>query len=187
MEKLKNNRVLKVIWNICYTLLFILTVATLLVVLLQRFSNNSLSLGGFKIFNVVSESMAPKYVIGDVLLSKTVPIDDIKIGDDIVYNGEKGDFAGKIVTHRVIEIEPAEAEKERVFHTQGIANDTEDPTITDRQIMGTIVCKIPILSQISKVGSNIYALYFLIFVPMTILICLELRKVILHFVRKKDE
>jgi len=108
LEKLKNNKVLRFIWNVIYWILVVFTVATLLVVLLQRTSNNALSLGGLRIFNIVSESMVPKYEIGDVLLSKSVNSDDIKIGDDVVYNGEKGDVAGKIVTHRVVEIEQGE-------------------------------------------------------------------------------
>ena len=75
----------------------------------------------------------------------------------------------------------------RIFHTQGLANDQEDPTITGNQIMGVIVCKIPILSQIAKVINNLYSFYFVIFIPLAILICLELRKIIIYFFRKDDD
>ena len=185
MEKLKNNKLLKFIWNTVYWLIVILTAATLLVVILQRTSNNTLSLGGFRIFNVSSRSMEPKYYIGDVLLSKSVNMDEIKVGDDVVYNGEKGDFAGKIVTHRVINIE-FEENGQKIFHTQGIANEIEDPAITGKQIIGIAIGAIPVLSQITKVINNLYSFYFIIFVPMAILLCLELRKIVVYFFRKKD-
>lgn len=186
MEKIKENKAVKIILNLLYFLLVLLTLATLIVVILQRVSNNTLSLGGFRIFNVVSESMKPKYNIGDVLLSKTVNIEEIKVGDDVVYNGEKGDFTGKIVTHRVIEIETLE-NGEKIFHTQGIANDTEDPEISARQIMGTVIGKVPVLSQIAKMATNLYSFYFIIFIPMAILIGLELRKIVVNFMNKNEK
>lgn len=108
MEKLKNNATLKFIWNFAYWILVIFTLAVLLIVVLQRVSNNSLSLGGFRVFNIVSQSMMPKYNVGDVLLSRAVNTDNITVGDDVVYNGEKADVAGRIVTHRVIKIEKNE-------------------------------------------------------------------------------
>ena len=186
MEKLKNNKLLRFIWNLCYWVLVVFTVATLIIVLLQRTSNNSLSVGGFRIFNIVSESMMPVYAIGDVLLSKTTELKDIKVGDDVVYNGEKGSFAGKIVTHRVIKIDNKEG-GELVFHTQGVANTEEDPEVSGKQIMGVIVGKVPILSQIAKVAQNLYSFYFVIFIPMAVLICLEVRKGIIRFIKKDEE
>ena len=185
VNKLKENKALKIILNILYWILVIFTLATLIIVILQRTSNNSLSAGGFRIFNVVTESMMPKYKIGDVLLSRAIDTNNIKVGDDVVYNGEKGEFAGKIVTHRVIDIEIDE-NGERIFHTQGIANLIEDPEIVGRQIMGVIVGKIPLLSQISIVSSNLYSFYFIIFLPLAVLIGLELRKVLVYFIKKEE-
>ena len=118
MKKLRENKLLKFIWNFFYWILVIFTLATLLVVVLQRTSNNTVSLGGFRIFNIVSESMMPKYAIGDVLLAKDTNANEIKVGDDVVYNGEKGDFVGKIVTHRVIEIEKGEDRKKHFPYTR---------------------------------------------------------------------
>lgn len=73
---------------------------------------------------------------------------------------------------------------ERIFHTQGIANSDEDPPITGKQIIGVIVCKVPILSQIAKLNNNVYTFYFVIFVPMVILIFTEIRRIIKHFTKK---
>ena len=179
LNDIKENKALKIVGNVLYWLLFIVTVLILLVVLIQRFSNNAIGLAGFRIFNVVSESMVPKYNIGDVLLAKTTDVDQIKVGDDVAYEGKEGDMADKIVTHEVIQIEDVDGQK--VFHTKGIANDAEDPTISGSQILGVIVYKIPILSSISKVITNLYSFYFIVFIPLVILIFLEIRKVIVGF------
>lgn len=184
-EKLKNNKPLMVVWNVVYTILVIFVILLLFVVLLQRFSNNNLSLGGFRIFNIVSESMVPKYQIGDILVSKTIDEKDIKVGDDIVYLGEKSSFAGKIVTHQVINIE--EENGELKIHTKGIANEEEDPVITANQVKGKIVYKIRSLSLISKIVNNLMSFYFVIFVPIVIIMFVQIRRIVSSLRENKEE
>lgn len=183
LNKLKENKLLRVIYNIFYYALVLLVLAILLVVILQRVSNNTISLGGFRIFKIVSESMVPKYELGDVLLAKTKDVEKISIGTDIIYRGDEGDFTDRIVTHQVIDIEDINGEY--VFHTKGLANETEDPTISEDQILGVVIYKSWIFSTIMKIMNNLYSFYFVIFVPVVILIFLDIRKIIINF--KKDE
>ena len=44
-----------------------LVVLILIVVLFQRFTNNNASIGGIRVFNIVTESMLPEYKVGDIL------------------------------------------------------------------------------------------------------------------------
>lgn len=185
IEKVKNNKPLKVIWNIFYAILVIFVLLLLLIVIMQRVSNNKVTLGGFSIFNIVTASMEPKYMIGDVLLAKNVSPQEIEIGDDVVYKGEKGNFAGKIVTHQVIDIE--EENNERKFHTKGLANDEEDPVISSSQVYGEVIYKIKTLSIISKIVNNLYAFYFAIFVPIAIILFIEIRKTVISIREEKDK
>lgn len=179
IKKIRENKVLKTIYNIFYGILFVVTVIILLAVVLQRVSNNTLSLGGFKMFNILTESMVPKYQVGDVLLAKTIHPNEIKLQDDIVYRGEKGDFSGKIITHQVIKIE--EENGEYKFHTKGIANAEKDPApISASQIQGKIIYKIQTLSFVTKIINNLYAFYFVVFMPIVILIFLEIRRIALN-------
>ena len=97
MKKLLENKALKIIGNILYYLLVILVVMILAVVLLQRVTNNNISLAGIRVFNIVTESMVPKYQVGDILISKTIEPDKIKEGDDLVYLGKEDSFKDKIV------------------------------------------------------------------------------------------
>ena len=185
LEKIKQNKALKIIYNIIYAILFILVLIILLVVVLQKVSNNTLSLGGFKLFNIVSESMIPKYQIGDILLAKETDVNDIKVGDDVVYMGNTGSFTGKIVTHQVIGIDEAEGKKQ--FHTKGLANEEEDPIVSEEQIQGVIVYKMQSLSFIAKIVNNLYGAYFVIFVPIVLIIFVELRKLILNKREEDDD
>lgn len=168
LKKITENPVLKLINNIVYVILFLIVASVLFVVILQRASNNVIALGGIRIFNIVSESMVPKYNIGDVLVVKSIEPQNIKVGDDIAYIGQESTFNQKIVTHQVIKIDYENGEY--IFHTKGIANILEDPLVHQNQVFGKVVYKIWILSLISKILSNVYVVFFGIFVPIVILI-----------------
>ena len=168
LKKITENPVLKLINNIVYVILFLIVASVLFVVILQRASNNAIALGGVRVFNIISESMIPKYNIGDVLVVKSIEPQNIKVGDDIAYIGQESTFNQKIVTHQVIKIDYENGEY--IFHTKGIANILEDPLVHQNQVFGKVVYKIWILSLISKILSNVYVVFFGIFVPMVILI-----------------
>ncbi|MBR3161157.1 MAG: signal peptidase I [Bacilli bacterium] len=165
---IKNNKVLNIIWRIIKGITTTIVIIIVLTIILQRVSNNKLTLGGFSIYTVVTKSMVPKYQVGDMLLSQRVDTDTIKVGDDVVYLGNTDTFNGKIITHQVIQIEGEGQNK--IFHTKGIANIVEDPTISGNQIYGKIVAKLTVLSLIAKVISNIYGMFFLVIIPIVILI-----------------
>lgn len=182
LKKIKENKALKIIGNILYVLLFIIVLLMLIVVILQRVSDNSISLGGYRLFTVATGSMEPEYNVGDILLSRQVDIDEIEVGDDVVYRGKEGSFKDKIVTHRVISIREENGEKK--FTTQGIANTEEDPEIDSSQIYGKVIYKVKTLSFIGQIAKNIYVFYFIIFIPIAIIIFRQIRNI---FAKDDDE
>ncbi len=169
VEKIKENKKLKLIGDIAYVLLFIIVVLMLVVVILQRASNNSISIGGYRMFSVATGSMIPVYNVGDVLVAKEVKPDEIKIDDDIVYKGAKGSFKDKVVTHRVISIEKEEDNNYKII-TKGVANTEQDPEIDQTQVYGKVIYKIKSLSFLGKMMKNMYVFYFAIFIPAALII-----------------
>ncbi len=160
----------------------IFIVLIMALIMIQKFSNNNLSLGGYRLFTIVTGSMEPKYNVGDMVLAKEVKASDIEVYDDVVYNGKEDDFAGKIVAHQVIKKEMKNGKYS--FVTKGIANPTEDPKISEDQIIGKIIYKTYVLSFISKIVNNVYGFYFLLFVPIVVLVFIEIIKIIEE---KKEE
>ncbi len=171
-----NSKLIKIVINIIKAITTFFIVCIFSIVFLQRVSNNGITLGGFSIYTVVTESMVPKYNVYDMILVKTIDTKDIKVYDDIVYKGEVDDFAGKIVTHRVEKIDTKD--NKLIFTTKGINNDLEDPLVNEDQVLGKVEHKFILLSLISKVVNNNYGFYFLIFVPLTIIIFLEVMSII---------
>lgn len=182
MKKLRENKTFKIIKSIINVILMIFCILFVLVVFMQRFSNNELSFFNYRMFTVASGSMEPKYKIGDVLIAKSVPQEEIKVGDAISYLGDKGSFNGMIITHQVIEIEKDENGK-YIYHTKGLTNLVEDPVVDYDQVYGKIIHKSTILSFMYTIVGSKYGLFLFIIIPLFYIIGSE----ILSFMLEREE
>lgn len=166
-ERINNNIFVK----IGKVFLYILVVMLLAVIIVQKVSNNTISVGGVRVFMVVSESMKDEYNIGDILISKHVNEDEINVGDNVTYLGEKSNLKGLIITHKVIKRD--EREGKVYFVTKGIANIAEDPEITYDQIYGKVVYRTIFLSLIAKLMNNQLS-YYLLFIIVGVIISIDI-------------
>lgn len=181
MEK-KENKGLKIVKSVLNFVIALLVILFVIVVVLQRFSNNKLSFFNFRMFTVVSGSMKPTYDIGDVLISKETDASKIKVGDTISYLGRAGSFSDKVITHKVVGIEKDENGK-YVFRTKGTANLVEDPLVYQDQLYGVVVYKVKLLSLIYKIVSTKYGMLIFVIIPLFYVIGSE----ILSFMLEKEE
>jgi len=172
LKGLKDNKIFKIISSGIKVIISFIIIIIILIIFIQRVSNNKITFFGYSMFTIVSESMVPKYVIGDMIIAKKLEAENIKVGDDVVYLGEESNLKDKIVTHQVINI--TNENGEYIFQTKGLANQYEEPEIKEEQIYGVVVYKSKLLSFLSKIVNNIYGFYFVIFVPFTILIFFEI-------------
>lgn len=146
------KKILKIIKIIM--VIFLILLVTFAIV--QKTTNNRGSIGGIKIFSVITGSMIPVYNIGDILIVKEVPIAEIKVNDDIVYQGEKASFKGKTITHRVLEIKKKEDGNYGII-TKGVANTARDPEINQTQVLGRVIGKISIMHYALRFIFNVYS------------------------------
>ena len=137
MQKLFENKALKIIYGIIKTFIVSFLVIYLLFVIIQRVTNNS-SIFGYRMFTVATGSMEPVYNVNDVILVKDTDPSTLKVGDDIAYLGNRDAVKGLVVTHRIIRIETLDDNK--VHYTlKGVNNKYEDPSITEDQILGKVL------------------------------------------------
>ena len=168
------RKTFKILWDIIVKLVTLLIVLISLIIIVQKVTNNKESFFGYRIFRVQTGSMIPKYQIGDVILVKKQDVDKIKVGDDVTYLGESSSVKGILITHRVIDIQEVDGKKE--FHTQGIANNLEDPVVHGNQINGVVQFKMPILTLLCKLLNNKYIFYFGAVLPLTLYIFFRVLK-----------
>jgi signal peptidase len=154
------SRVRLVLGSILVVVLFI----TLIVTLVSRISGKTPEMFGISLLRISSNSMEPELMVGDIILIKDTDIMQIKEGDIISYRGEKGSYAGKVITHKVIE-EPRFSEADGVYYltTAGIREGAHaDPEIEQTQVLGKLVCVVPLLGWLYNFFTTWYG--FLIFV-----------------------
>lgn len=168
------RKTFKILWDIIVKLVTLLIAFISLIIIVQKVTNNKESFFGYRIFRVQTGSMIPKYQIGDVILVKKQDVDKIKVGDDVTYLGESSSVKGILITHRVIDIQEVDGKKE--FHTQGIANNLEDPVVYGNQINGVVQFKMPILTLLCKLLNNKYIFYFGAVLPLTLYIFFRVLK-----------
>lgn len=164
---------MKKIGKIFYKVLAGLAILIMIWAVAQKASDNKLSIGGVKIFTVITGSMIPVYNIGDIIIVKEIPAEELKVDDDIVYKGKKGTFKNKIVTHRVISIDKEDDGNYKII-TKGVANTGRDPEIDQTQVLGKVIGKIPIINWILRVITNIYVWML---IPVVILVKNNIKKI----------
>lgn len=94
-------------------------------------------------YTVVSRSMEPQFSKGDVIFTKKVTFEKLKVGDVITfYHGKDGEFT----THRIVEIDA----KNRNVLTKGDKNDVVDPArVEASHIVGKYLFSVPFFGYIS--------------------------------------
>jgi len=157
------KKLLKIVLKILYQILIILCVVLTIIILLQKVTNSNRTIFGYRIFRVITGSMEPEYDIGVVVICKEIPINDIKIGDDIVYLGQYGDYSGKIIMHDVVGIDKDENNNSINFHAKGLHNASiEDPQIKPNQIFGVVKFQSGILTKLYELATSIYSAFIII-------------------------
>ena len=182
LRKVLDSKYFRIPYKIIKTIIFTILIIYLVFILCQRLSGNK-SICGYRLFAVATGSMVPDYQINDVLAIKEVSHDELEVGDDITYLGKKHDVNGRIVTHRIVKIIKKDGVKQYI--TKGINNEVEDPVIDDGQIYGKVVGKVPIISEINHIVKNQYGFFFLIFLPIVLVVFLEIADTITDI--KKDK
>lgn len=95
--------------------------------------------GRFKMYVVLSDSMAPLLHTGDAVVVAKTDADRLAAGDTISFYAFESDV---VVTHRITEITSTGDGYE--FHTKGDNNDTQDAFITPgSRVIGKYAFKIP--------------------------------------------
>ena len=155
------NDTLKKIWNIASTVLVVLMVLCAVFLMGSR-------LIGYECYTVISPSMEPEYMVGDLIYVKDVDPKTIKAGDVITFIVNEDLVVG---THRVVRVD---SENSR-FYTKGDANDTEDAApVHFNNVIGVPQFSIPKLGYVSDFVQNPPGMYITIGIGIILIIAVFL-------------
>lgn len=154
---------------------FVLTVIIIFIGVRSLASNKPMMIFGYTYSVVPTESMEPDIHVGDFVISKRVPFEDLKIGDDIIYYSEAEDI---YIIHRIINIEGDE------IHTKGINNPVADtnPVTKDNYISKAIWN-----GNLAGVGNVVAKNRMYIFILMVIILLFVFLSEFYKIIKKKNE
>ena len=184
--KIFHNKVFVFFEGLIRGVFTVIIIAYLLFILAQRITGNQ-SVLGYRLFSVATGSMAGVYEVNDVIAVKDWNVDELKVGDDIAYQGNKGDLNGMLITHRIIRIEVDENTGEKIFVTKGVNAPAEDPAIREEQILGKVVGVVPVISFLNHTVKSQLGFFLLIFCPLVLIIVLEVLQTITDIRLEKNE
>ena len=173
---------MKTIWKILKGLATVFLLIVLSLVVIQKFTHNKIAIGNIYVFHVASGSMAPGYEVGDIILTRKIPAKELKVGDAVTYLGKESNLKGMTITHEIVK--KREENGKYYFVTKGIANEVEDPEISEDDIYGKVIYKTIIFSLVGRLMNNVAA-YYILFVLVGVGFSYELAS--FFFFNKREE
>lgn len=140
--------------------------------------------GSEKYMIVLSGSMVPLFLPGDIIVTKSIDPNELNVGDVISFQIPNGK-PGTTVTHRIIYITEGGVStggKIRFFQTKGDANNIEDHfKVPASNIFGKLIFVIPFVGLLLDALRHSKNLFFIVvMLPACLLIFDEIKNVILY-------
>lgn len=158
--------------DIIQTVILLLVVLLLVNTLIPFFTGSKMPL------IVLSGSMNPMMLPGDMIIEEAVDPSTLQVGDVIVFH-PPGDKPETMVTHRIISLE--EGGKERLFQTKGDANNAQDDfKLPESNVVGKQVFVIPFAGYLPEVSKHKNIFLFTVILPAGLIILDEIRTMILY-------
>ena len=133
--------------------------------------------GSEKSLIVLSGSMTPMMLPGDMIIIKSVDSNELRVGDVLAFQ-ELGGKPNTLVTHRIVSIEEGE---KRLFQTKGDANNAEDVfKVPELNAVGKLIFVIPFAGYLPEISKHKTIFFFTIIVPACLLIIDEIRNLVLY-------
>ncbi|NMR30390.1 signal peptidase I [Crystallibacter degradans] len=103
---------------------------------------------GSQPYTVLTNSMAPKYPPGTLMIVKPADFGSLRLGDVITYQLDSG--KPEVITHRIVSV-GANQEGDRTLITKGDSNSVEDEVpVQEVQVRGKLLYAVPYVGWVSN-------------------------------------
>lgn len=136
---MKNNKVWKVVGNIVFYTVLISLLSISFIMIKSVKEGKQPTIMGNKFFTVLTGSMEPTIMTGDLVIVKETSPEEIVEGDIITFGSSS---SNNITTHRVKEVLNEDGQIQYV--TQGDANNVQDQNpVQSQELVGKVVKWVP--------------------------------------------
>lgn len=144
-----------------------------------RAAKGDYSAPAFNAYVVLSGSMLPEIQIKDIVVTKKVPAEELKVGDIITFITPDPRFGGISITHRIIEKYYDETIDSYTYKTKGDNNNVSDSAIVpNSNILGKVILKIPKLGYLQDLLSSKGGLIIVVLIPCLVILSYDIMKVL---------
>lgn len=147
-------------------------------VMIQIMRDGYVTIFGYSVFHVVSDSMEPTIPVGTLIISQKTDINDIKQRDIITFRSLDTYMLDKMVTHRVAEVKTVDGETALV--TRGDNNNSVDAHyVTAKNLVGRVVYQTPggnIFEKLYDLLTTKMGFLSIVVMPVTLLAAIILRE-----------
>lgn len=150
---------IKIFYNILFYGFLTILIAFLLLGFFAKKSDSGISIGGYRVYDILTGSMSPTIKPGNLVVVKETLPNEVKKNDVITF---RSDITNNVTTHRAIDIVNSDGKTE--FITKGDANNTQDPVPLDEKLLvGKVIFQIPYLGGILRCVQNNKFIFIVIF------------------------
>lgn len=137
------------------------------------------SVMGYSSTSVLTDSMNPALEPGDMIITKEITPEKVKVGDIITYKVNKN----ILITHRVVKI--VQQDRQTLFQTKGDANNEEDARlVSKKQFIGTFSYRIPYGGYVFKFAQSTIGFIILIVLPIGFIMISEFKDILSQWIKE---
>lgn len=162
---------LKRMWSIISSVLtvgvflFVFGIAAFSIYNRVQDKNGNTPIFGFSVFVVITGSMEPEIMTGEVVIVRQRDFGDLEIGQVLTFR-----MGDKVVTHKIIAVDEAKQE----LTTHGTANsEGTNETVQYKDAIGIVIFHSMFLGNALVFASSNYGFFLLIMLPLVIFVTLE--------------
>lgn len=131
----------------------------------------------FNAYVVMSGSMLPQIKIKDIVVTKRVPEERLKVEDIITFISPDERLGGITITHRIKEKFYDDSIKGFYYRTKGDNNNIADPSLVPYDnILGKVILKIPKLGYLQDILASKGTVIIVIIIPCLVIFSYDIMK-----------
>lgn len=176
----KAKKIYNAVSTVIVALIFVFMIVVVAVMLVQKNNGGETELFGYRMYDVLTDSMSGTIEPGDVIMCKSVEdVNALQVGDIITFKAPNGNYNE---THRIIEIVKNDDGTVKYFKTKGDnAKEADKWELAPENVKAKYVKKSVFIGGLRRFMSHWYGYVALVVIPL----CIVFALIIASFVRDK--
>lgn len=179
-DQSKAKKIYNAVSTVIVALIFVFMIVVVAVMLVQKNNGGETELFGYRMYDVLTDSMSGTIEPGDVIMCKSVEdVNALQVGDIITFKAPNGNYNE---THRIIEIVKNEDGTVKYFKTKGDnAKEADKWELAPENVKAKYVKKSVFIGGLRRFMSHWYGYVAVVVIPL----CIVFALIIASFVRDK--